>query len=144
VGLQWKILIACSDRAWAQTLCDILGAWGAQVICTDTIREAKTILGEQAMSVVFCEQNLADGSFHVLLGTLASRTPPVRLVAMVHDAEEHCEALRSGAFDAIPIPCRRSEVQWMVVNALRDAVSPFDYEKPSASVKPPANESFRP
>lgn len=79
------------------------------------------MLSEQAISLVFCEWGLRDDGFQVLLGELARRAPKLRLIALIQDESEYGEAIASGAFDAIPNPFRRSEVQWMVIHAVQDA-----------------------
>jgi hypothetical protein len=43
---------------------------------------------------------------------------------LVRDEEDYSEAMRLGAFEAIPIACRRSDVQWTMIHALRKPQNP--------------------
>ena len=116
-----KILIACSNPQWSQSLIETLGAWSIEVVCTGTVEEARQILCVQAISLIFAEQNLPDGGLRELLKELAPWLPTVRLIALIQDETEYGEAIHAGAFDAITNPFPRSEVQWMVIHALHDA-----------------------
>ena len=117
------ILIVCSNPHWGGSLTETLGAWGTDVVCAGTIQEARQILSAQTISLVFGEQNLLGGSLRELFKELAPGFPTVRVIALIQDESEYGEAIQSGAFDAIPPPFPRSEVQWMVIQALHDADS---------------------
>lgn len=117
------ILIACSNPQWTQSLTETLGAWGLEVVCAGTVEEGRQILRARAISLVFAEQNLPGGGLRELLKELSPRLPTVRLIALIQDETEYGEAIHAGAFDAIANPFPRSEVQWMVIQSLKDADS---------------------
>jgi DNA-binding NtrC family response regulator len=112
-----SVLVVGSDLGCRQTLADVLGAWGVGVIFASTISESRNILLEHSIRLVFCEKHLPGGTFTDLLDAAASRTPPVRVIAILHDVNEYTNAIRLGAFEAILVPCRRSDVQWVIIQA---------------------------
>jgi DNA-binding NtrC family response regulator len=87
-------------------------------IFASTISDARKILLERRIGLVFCESHLPDGGFTELLDPGASRTFPLRLVAILHDANEYANAIRRGAFEAIVVPCQRSDIQWVIIQAM--------------------------
>jgi DNA-binding NtrC family response regulator len=124
MDLPLRVLIVCSDGECRQRLTDILAIWPMAVTTAPTIGEARKILGEQVILLVLCEEILADGDFRDLLNVAATKQPPMRLIVLVNDERRYTAVMQSGAFDAIPMPCRRSEVQWMVIHALQDEDRP--------------------
>jgi DNA-binding NtrC family response regulator len=110
-------------------LTDVLGFWGVEGIIVSTISEARRILLEHPIGLVFCESHLPDGGFTDLLDTAASKTFPLRLVAIIHDGNEYANAIRLGAFEAIVVPCQRSDIQWVIIQATHaEQESPPDLE----------------
>jgi len=65
---------------------------------------------------------LADGDYRDLL--LAARASKHRtrivLTARITDGDEYLEAMRLGAFDVISAPCGPTDVEWMILQALRE------------------------
>jgi DNA-binding NtrC family response regulator len=112
-----SVLLVGSDSECRRTLADVLRFWGMEGMFASTISEARTILLEQPIGLVFCESHLPDGGFPELLEAGASRKFAFRLVAMVHDVDEYANAMRRGAFEAILVPCQRSDIQWVVIQA---------------------------
>jgi DNA-binding NtrC family response regulator len=112
-----SVLVVGSDPECRRNLADVLGLWGLESIFASTISEARNILLAQPIGLVFCESHLPDGGFADLLDAAASRTPPVRLVAMLHDGNEYASAIRRGAFEAIPVSCHRPDIQWVIIQA---------------------------
>ncbi len=118
----WQVLIASADRKHRQMLTSILEEWGVDPVFSSSIREARAILSRQPIPLVFCEDHLDDGSFRDLLAATRAMDGKVRVVVTfrVDNNADYSDALRLGAFDVIPYPCRRSDVQWMVLHAMRD------------------------
>jgi DNA-binding NtrC family response regulator len=124
-----SVLVVGSELECRRTLADVLGLWGAEGIFASTISEARKILLERAIGLVFCESHLPDGGFTELLDAAASKTFPVRLVAILHDGNEYGNAIRLGAFEAILVPCQRSDIQWAIIQATHaEQKSPPDLE----------------
>ncbi len=112
-----SVLVVGSDPDCRQTLTDVLGLWGMEGSFVSTIAEARKTLLEQPVTLVFCESNLADGGLTDLVEAAASKRSPVRLVAILHDADDYADAIRVGAFAAVLVPCRRPDVQWAIIQA---------------------------
>jgi DNA-binding NtrC family response regulator len=112
-----SVLVVGSDPECHRILADVLGRWGVQGLFASTISDARKTLLEQSIGLVFCESRLPDGGFTDLLDAAASRTFPLRLVAILHDGNEYANAIRLGAFEAIPVPCQRSDIQWVIIQA---------------------------
>jgi DNA-binding NtrC family response regulator len=129
---QPSVLVVGSDQECRRTLTDVLGLWGMGVSFVSTIAEARTILLEQPITLVFCESDLPDGGLTDLMNAAASKRRPVRLVAILHNANDYADAIRVGAFEAVLVPCRRPDVQWAIIKAtLAERRTPQDYEDPS-------------
>jgi len=114
-----RILIACCSTSPRETIAEILRGWGADVVFAANVDEAQKILNEQTMSLVFCEADIVNGTFRDLLDAISRSRAAARLVALVHDEGGYRKAIQAGAFEAIPIPCQRSDVQWAVIRATR-------------------------
>ena len=126
------VLVVGSDPECRRTLTDVLGLWGMGVSFVSTIADARKILLEQPITLVFCESDLPDGGLTDLVGAAASKRSPVRLVAILHNANDYADAIRVGAFEAVLVPCRRPDVQWAIIKAtLAERRTAQDYEDPS-------------
>jgi DNA-binding NtrC family response regulator len=127
-----SVLVVGSDPECRRTLTDVIGLWGMGVSFVSTIAEARKLLLEQPIRLVFCETDLPDGGLTDLVGAAASQRSPVRLVAILHNADDYADAIRVGAFEAVLVPCRRPDVQWAIIKAtLAERRTAGDYEDPS-------------
>jgi DNA-binding NtrC family response regulator len=118
MDLRTPVLVVCSDPECCNMLLGVIKDYGLEASAAANIRQARTHLQKPDLSLVLCESNLPDGSFRDLFDASALRTSPLRFVVLVRDEEDYCEAMRLGAFEAIPTPCRRSDVQWTMIHAL--------------------------
>ena len=97
---------------------------GLEASAARNIHQARTHLQRPDLSLVLGESNLPDGSFRDLFDASACRTSALHFMVLVRDEEDYSEAMRLGAFEAIPTPCRRSDVQWTMIHALRQPGKP--------------------
>ena len=77
---------------------------------------------DATLSLIFCEDKLADGTYLDLLDTLG-KPLKTRLVVISQTPdvnEKYNEAIELGAFDVIASPCQPSDVQWMLVRAIQE------------------------
>ena len=118
-----KVLLACADPENRRALTSLLGQCGVQTVVSSSVRESRRILARGGVAMVFCEARLADGSFQEVLrdAGVPQQHVPVVVTSRLDDTNEYLEAMRLGAFDFIACPYRRSEVEWIVQNALHDA-----------------------
>ena len=96
--------------------------WSIEAVPCSGVVEARTLLPSARPSLIFCEEDLPDGTYRELLNDV-SKTARTRVVVISRDAEldaHYNEALALGAFDMIASPCRRSDVQWIAIRAMQD------------------------
>ena len=96
--------------------------WALDTTCCSTIREARTLLSGNGFSLIFCEDHLSDGSYHEVLNSFAKPSKS-RFIVMSSTPElddKYDEAMRLGAFEMIATPCRKSDVQWIVIRAMQE------------------------
>lgn len=96
--------------------------WSIETVPCSGLREARTLLPTARPTLIFCDEDLPDGTYRELLQDV-SKTARTRLVIISRDTEldaHYNEALALGAFDMIASPCRRSDVQWIAIRAMHD------------------------
>jgi DNA-binding NtrC family response regulator len=80
------------------------------------------MMASSGFSLVFCEDRLSDGTYRDLLGSTA-RPAKSRFVVLSTSPEiddKYEEAMRLGAFEMIASPCRKSDIQWIVIRAMQE------------------------
>lgn len=96
--------------------------WALDTTCCSTVREARTLLSGNGFSVIFCEDHLPDGNYHELLNSFPKPSKS-RFIVMSSTPElddKYDEAMRMGAFEMIATPCRKSDIQWIVIRAMQE------------------------
>lgn len=117
----FEVLVVSSDLTLRRRLADILVSLGIDPVRLSTLRECHEVLEQRRVGLVFCDPRLSDGNYHDLLAaypTPAAR-PRVVVTSGTADWDEFKEAIQRGAFDVIPVPCRHTDVEWMVIQAKR-------------------------
>jgi len=112
-------------------LSNILAKLGVDPLTTSSIRECKEIISTERVGLIFCDRLLADGNCYDLLNASRGGKIKARIVvtSSTADWDEFLEAMRLGAFDVIANPCRATDVEWMIIQALR-------YERTEAKLAP--------
>ncbi len=121
MNIPWEILVASSDLEGRRALSNILVKLGVDPLTTSTVRECKEIMATERVGLIFCDRLLADGNCYDLLNASRGGRTKARIVVTSSTAEwdEFLEAMRLGAFDVIASPCRATDVEWMIIQALR-------------------------
>ena len=119
----WDVLVASSRMEDRTALLRILDGLSLNVISCSALGEANEVLSREDIPLVFCDEWLRDGCFSDLL-------PPVppglrkrpRVVVTIHEGEweEYMHVLRQGAFDAVRFPLQPTDVELVVLRALRE------------------------
>lgn len=122
--LKRKVLIASNQGETRKALTEVLPDWSLETVFASDAQEARKILETQSIALVFSDQKLADGGFQDLLNTATAKKPPARLVVLLSDEKRYSEADHNNVFDALPFPCRRSDLQWVIIQAMRDLEKP--------------------
>ena len=117
----FEIVVVSSDLADRDQLTGVLASLGLHPVATSSLRECREILAQKNVELVFCDRHLVDGNYQDLLATSRQSGDRPRVVVTSHSADwdEYTEAMRCGAFDIISAPCRRTDVEWMVIQAKR-------------------------
>ena len=120
--LPFEVVVVSSDLAVRHHLAVILASLGVDSVCVSTLRECHGILAQRRVGLVFCDFHVADGNYQDFLAAYArpGEKPRVVVTSGSADWDEYKEAMRCGAFDIISVPCRHTDVEWMVIQAKRD------------------------
>ena len=118
----WKIVVISSDSNDLSTLAEILKKQELGPVCASTVSQYRDVLSKQSVGLVFCNSTLSDGDYRDVIAASRSLGSRARIVVTSSQATwpEFLEAVRAGAFDIIPKPCRPKDVEWMVIQAKRD------------------------
>lgn len=116
----WRVLVVSAEtnRDFVQSA---LSNWAIEPICCSSLQEARSYLPDETFSLIFCEDTLSDGTYRDILRP-PGKPMKTRLVVIseVSDDQKYDEAKQLGAFDVISSPCRRSDIQWMVIRAIQE------------------------
>jgi DNA-binding NtrC family response regulator len=120
--IPWQIVIASGDVEERRAMCTILEKQGLDPIAASTVRACDEILAQENVGLIFCSRRLGDGDYRDLLLAARRWSRKIRIIVAtrVTDWDDYLEAMRLGAFDVISAPCRPTDMEWMVIQALRD------------------------
>jgi len=115
------VLIASSDLEHRQALRDMFVNLGLDPLCSANLQETREALATTPVSIIFCEKRLSDGGFQEILALARKLNPQVLVViaSRMENRDEYMEAMRLGAFEVIPFPCHPTDVDWVVIRAMR-------------------------
>lgn len=113
-----EVLIVSSHLETCRDLASVLSQWGLEPYCCATVSEAVDLLAVQPMPLVFCEDHLPDGTFRDVLKAARCSMSKVRVVVTTRNGCRS-EAFRLGAFNVIPCPCRSTDVQQTIYQAIQ-------------------------
>jgi DNA-binding NtrC family response regulator len=118
----WQIVIASADLEERRAMSNILAKQGLEAIAASSVRECEEILAQEDVGLIFCARSLADGDYRGLLLAPRHEGRKTRIVIVnrLTDWDEYLEAMRLGTFDVISAPCRPTDVEWMMIQALRE------------------------
>lgn len=117
----FEVLVVSSDALLRGSLQNVLTTLGIDPVCRSTLRECYESMTQRHVGLIFCDPRLADGNYRELLEvrTASGAKPRVVVTSRTADWDEFKEAMHCGAFDVISVPCRRTDVEWMVTQAKR-------------------------
>jgi CheY-like chemotaxis protein len=119
---QVRVLVASPQLEVRQVLIRTLDRLSADVISCSTRSQAEEVLARQEVDLVFCDEHLPDGSYSDLIHTNHSHPKIPRIVVATRHAEWgfYFEALRKGAFDITRSPWHATDIEMVLIRALRD------------------------
>lgn len=95
--------------------------WSLEVGWYSSVQEARRSLRRGTHSLVLCEAKLPDGTYEDVMHLLEHKLGQTRVIVMSEsDLEEwYSTAMEKGVFDVIATPCRRTDVQWIIMHAVQ-------------------------
>jgi DNA-binding NtrC family response regulator len=122
MNIPWQIVIASADLEDRRAMVNILAKQGLDPIVAASVAACQQSVAQENVGLIFCARSLADGDYRDLLlaARAGKRRTRIVLTARITDWDEYLEAMRLGAFDVISAPCRPTDMEWMLLQALRD------------------------
>jgi len=119
-----KVLVISCDAEGTSVLGAFLRACGMKAVFCESVQECRAALEPGDVTLVFCDSCLKDGDYREVMRLAAASGvhPPVVVTSRLDDTSQYLEAMRLGAFDFMARPFRRSEIEWIVQNAMRKTV----------------------
>lgn len=118
----WNILIVSSNPEERLKLSRILLQHQCEPICACNIREGLELVEKQALGLIFCDSELVEGSYRDFLNGVRALKSKTRVVvtSRLADWDQYLVAMRLGAFDMIALPCRSTDIEWLLIQASRE------------------------
>jgi DNA-binding NtrC family response regulator len=122
MAMHWDVLVASSDVEERRNLVRLFEGLSLNVIICNALSQANEVLSRQSVDLVFCDDSLSDGSYRDLLSVKKPRGKAPRVVVTSHswEWEEYLEAMRLGAFDVVRRPWHPTDVEMVVLSAMRE------------------------
>lgn len=119
---RWDVLVVCTELGNRNALIRMLEGMSVGVFACSTLRQAKEVLASQKIELVFCDENLSDGSFRDLLPTSIGWIGRPHFVVIIHSGQsaEYLGALQLGDCGVISAPLYPTDVELAVIRAMRD------------------------
>jgi DNA-binding NtrC family response regulator len=116
-----EVVVVSADLENRHAIVGTLSRLEVDAICIPTLEQYQKIAGSAEVKLVFCDRQLPDGDYRDVLAaamTSSARIPPKVVVMARHlDSDSYHQAKKAGIFEAIPKPCRPTDVEWMVILA---------------------------
>jgi DNA-binding NtrC family response regulator len=118
----WHIVIASADVEDRRAMRNIFVKLGLEPIAASSLRECVETAAPENAGLIFCARSLSDGDYRDLLAAARRGKWKTRIVIATRATnwDDYLEAMRLGAFDVISAPCRPTDVEWMIIQALRE------------------------
>jgi DNA-binding NarL/FixJ family response regulator len=122
------VVVVSSDLFHRRHIADILNKHGTEALCASTLRECYDVLARQPVGLVFCDRDLTDGNYKDLLEAyrLGTFRPKVVVASPDLERDDVKQGMELGAFQVISSPCCSTDVEWMLIQAGRDARNPAE------------------
>jgi DNA-binding NtrC family response regulator len=116
------ILVVSSRIENKNTLLGALHELPVSTFAVATIEHAFEVLLSSPIDLVFCEENVTDGSYRELLSAMhaSNKMTPFVLILCTGKWEECLEAVRLGAADVLRCPLEPTDINLTLVRAMRD------------------------
>lgn len=121
MNMRWRMLAICSAEN-RQVIQSAIMEWSLEVCWCLTLQDARRGLRRGNHALVLCEAELPDGTYQDVMKLLQRKLDRIRVMVVSPSPSEHCysQAMEMGAFDVISGPCRRTDVQWIIMQAIQN------------------------
>jgi len=115
-----EVVVISANSENRRNVAGTLARLEVDAICIPTVEQYREIAG--GAKLVFCDRHLPDGDFRDVLAATArsapaKKAPKVVMMASYLNVDSYDQAKRAGIFEAIPTPCRPTDIEWMLVLA---------------------------
>lgn len=122
-----EVLVTCFRPEDRHALARMLARCGLKPVLSASVERSRRLLARRPVRLVFCDDELPDGSVARLLEEVRNGhlRVPVVVISRLENWDEYLRAMRLGAFDYISSPLRRAEVERVVAKALEETPAPL-------------------
>ncbi len=105
--------------------------WSLEVCWCLTLQQARRGLRRGNHALVLCEAEFPDGTYQDVMTLLKHKLDQVRVIVLAesHSEDGYRQAIELGAFDVLSAPCRRTDVQWIIMQAVQSHPANADASK---------------
>jgi DNA-binding NtrC family response regulator len=120
------ILVVSGDPSHRDLLAARISSYGPLPFCCGSRESAIELLKRHPFPIVFCDDQLPDGTFRTVMEGAERREVPIQfIVTSRKDDWDLClDALNAGAFDYIALPALPGEVERILSAALKEFNAP--------------------
>jgi DNA-binding NtrC family response regulator len=121
-----KVLLLTPSLEVRQSILRTLDSLSADTINCSTYQQAAELLAAKEFDVIFCDEHLVDGSYRDLIhaNNYAARTPRIIVTTRTGEWDLYFKALGDGAFDIIRAPWHSTDIEMILIRALREQEHP--------------------
>ena len=118
--MRWRMLVICSTEN-RQVIESAILEWSLEVCWCLTLQEARRGLRRGNHALVLCEAELPDGTYGDVITLLKQKLDQIRVIVLAeaYSEDSYRQAIELGAFDVISAPYRRTDVQWIIMQAVQ-------------------------
>ena len=119
---EWNVLVVSPLVHHRNFLLNAFRGLPVNAFIVTTSQQAREMLAALSFALVFCEENIPDGSYRDLLSLVRAARSKIRFIVLLStgDWEAYLEALRLGVTDAIASPLEIADIEAVTVRTLRN------------------------
>jgi DNA-binding NtrC family response regulator len=137
-----QVMIGTPDSGFWRKFASIPESKDISVVRFSSIEQACDALTRDNVLLIFCENQLVDGTYEDLLTAAKNVRSQARIVVTGLDSAQfdslgYCRAMELGAFDVLRESFGTKDLEWVVICAMRDEAGAR--MAPSGATQPGAN-----
>ena len=121
-----KVLLLTPNLEVRQSILRTLDRLAADTINCSTCQQAAELLAVKEFDVIFCDEHLVDGSYRDFIdpNNQSARAPRIIVTTRTGEWDFYFKALGNGAFDIIRAPWHSTDIEMILIRALREQEHP--------------------